>query len=118
MEDLDPIFASTISSSHIPDAVLAASSADGSFNYLKAFGRTSCNPDSPPLATNATFWLMSATKLFTAVAAMQCIERGLVSMDEELSRVLPELKNPRILKGWDENQRPVLQHAKSSISLR
>ena len=118
MEDLDPIFASAISSNHIPGAVLAASSADGSFNYLKAFGRTSCSPDSPALATNATFWLMSATKLFTAVAAMQCVDRGLVSLDEDISRVLPELKNPQILKGWDENERPVLQQAKSSISLR
>ena len=118
METLDPIFTSAISSGQIPGAVLAAASLDGTFNYLKAFGRTSCDPESSALATDATFWLASATKLFTAVAAMQCVDRGLVSLDEDVSRVLPELKKPQILKGWDENGKPVLEEAKTEISLR
>lgn len=72
----------------------------------------------PALATDATFWLASATKLFTAVAALQCVDKGLVSLDEDISHVLPELKTPVILKGWDENEQPILEEAKTEISLR
>lgn len=118
MESLDPIVNSAISAGQIPGAVLAASSADDKLNYLKAFGQTSCDPDSAPLATDATLYLFSATKLFTAVAALQCVDRGLVSLDEDVSRILPELKQPNVLKGWDDKDRPVLEKAKTSISLR
>jgi CubicO group peptidase (beta-lactamase class C family) len=118
MESLDSLFTSAVSSGQIPGAVLAASSPDGRFNYLKAFGRTFCEADSPALATDATFWLASATKLFTAVAALQCVDKGLVSLDEDISRVLPELKTPVVLKGWDEDEQPILEEAKTEISLR
>jgi CubicO group peptidase (beta-lactamase class C family) len=118
MEYLDPVIASAISSGQIPGAVLAASSAGRTFSYSRAFGRTSCNPDSPALATDATFWLASATKLFTAVAALQCVDRGLLSVDEEVSRILSELRKLEVLKGWDKQGRPVLKEAKTRISLR
>jgi CubicO group peptidase (beta-lactamase class C family) len=118
MESLDPLFTSAVSSGQIPGAVLAASSLDGQFNYLKAFGRTFCEADSPALATDAAFWLASVTKLFAAVAALQCVDKGLVSLDEDISRVLPELKTPVILKGWDENEQPILEEAETQISLR
>jgi CubicO group peptidase (beta-lactamase class C family) len=101
MKSLDPIFNSAISSGQIPGAVLAASSADGTLNYLKVFDQTSCDPDSSPLATDATLCLFSITKLFTAVAALHGVDRGLVSLDEDVSHILPELKGPNVLKRWD-----------------
>jgi Beta-lactamase len=64
------------------------------------------------------FYLLSATKLFTAVAALQCVDRGLVSLDEDVSRILSELEKPKILKGWDDEDNPVLEEAKNEISLR
>ena len=118
MESLDPLFTSVLSSGSIPGAVLAGSSLDGRFNYLKAFGRTFCEADFPALATDATFWLASATKLFTAVAALQCVDKVLVSLDEDIGRALPELKTFVILKGWDENEQPILEEAETQISLR
>ena len=48
------------------------------------------------------FWLLSATKLMTAVAALQCVERGLILLDEDITRVLPEWKDPFILEGFDK----------------
>jgi hypothetical protein len=118
MESLNSLFTSAISSGQISGAVLAASSPDGRFNYLKALGCTFCEADSPALATDATFWLASATKLFATVAALQCVDKGLVSLGEDISRILPELKTPIILKGWDENEQPILEAAKTEISLR
>jgi hypothetical protein len=47
MESLSPLFTSTVSSGQIPCAVPAASSLNGRFDHLKAFGRTFCEADSP-----------------------------------------------------------------------
>jgi CubicO group peptidase (beta-lactamase class C family) len=118
METIDPVFASAVSSGRIPGIILAAASTDSGLNYLKAYGRTSSDPNSPPLAPDATLWIASATKLFTAVAALQCVDQGLISLDEDVGRILPELKKPKILKSWDEEGRPVREEAKTSISLR
>lgn len=41
--------------------------------------------------------LASGTKLFTSIALLQCIEKGLLSLDEPIARVLPELDNRQII---------------------
>jgi CubicO group peptidase (beta-lactamase class C family) len=40
---------------------------------------------------NATFILASCTKLMTSIAALQCVERGQVGLDDDLGEVVPEL---------------------------
>lgn len=47
-------------------------------------------------------WFASCTKLLTTVAAMQCVERGLLSLDGDICEVLPEFKGVQILTGFDE----------------
>lgn len=71
------------------------------------------------MSTKTTVWLASCTKLVTAVAALQCVERDLFSLDEpaDTDRLLPEWKKPLVLTGWTDDE-PVLQHAKESITLR
>lgn len=64
--------------------------------------------------------LASCTKLVTSVATMQCVERGLIGLDDEISTWLPEWKNPLILKGFgaDNEQKPILEKAKNPILLK
>jgi hypothetical protein len=45
-------------------------------------GHCSVLPDAQPISKDTVFFLASTTKLVTAVAAMQCVERGLVDLDE------------------------------------
>ena len=54
------------------------------------------------------------------MAAMQCVEKGLVALDEEISKYLPEWKDPLILTGFDkENEgKPILERANQPITLR
>jgi CubicO group peptidase (beta-lactamase class C family) len=77
------------------------------------------DPTSPPVSTKTTVWLASCTKLVTAIAALQCVERGLFSLDEptDTDRLLPEWNNPTILTGWDDDG-PILRLAKEKITLR
>ena len=50
-----------------------------------------------------TFWIASCTKLLTTVAAIQYVERGLVSLDEDISKHLPDLNDLEILEGFEED---------------
>ena len=67
-------------------------------------------------------WLASCTKLIGTVAAMQCVERGLLKLDNDISVVLPELKELKILtgfeKGSDRMDKPILIENTKAITLR
>jgi CubicO group peptidase (beta-lactamase class C family) len=65
-------------------------------------------------------WLASCTKLATTVAALQCVERGLFSLDStaDIARLLPEWSNPQILAFEEDNITPRLVPAKEKITLR
>lgn len=77
------------------------------------------NSNATPMNLNSTFWIASCTKLFTSIAALQCVERGLVSLDEDISRILPEWRAPDILVGFDKGtEAPILKKATKKITLR
>ena len=63
--------------------------------------------------------LASATKLVTCVAAMQCVERGLLKLTGDISLLLPEWKDALILKGFSKNEggKPILEKAQNTITL-
>ncbi len=67
---------------------------------------------------NATFIIASCTKIITTITAMQLVEKGLIYLDDDVSSVLPELKNPEILTGFEGNGKPILVKAKGFITLR
>jgi CubicO group peptidase (beta-lactamase class C family) len=92
----------------------------GSFSYSKAHGRHSLKADaSEPMKTDAIFWIASCTKLLTAISALQCVDRGQFTLDEDVSRLLPEFKDLEIVKGADaEGQAPKLVKATKHITLR
>lgn len=93
----------------------------GSFHYSKTFGVSSLKDTaaSNPLELESTFWLASCTKLITAIAALQCVERRQFTLDEDVTRLLPELKNTEILKGFEEgSEKPILLQSTKKITLR
>jgi CubicO group peptidase (beta-lactamase class C family) len=55
----------------------------------------------------------------TTIAAMQCVEKGLLHLDEDVTSILPELKGREILKGFEEGtQKPILVPNSKKITLR
>ncbi|KDQ21640.1 hypothetical protein BOTBODRAFT_150543 [Botryobasidium botryosum FD-172 SS1] len=87
--------------------------------YTGVSGVTSLDPEKArPIAPDTVYWLASQTKLMTAIAAMQCVERGQISLDDPIGSVLPELADPDILEGFDDNGLPKLRKAKNKITLR
>lgn len=92
----------------------------GSFSYTKAHGLRSLKVgESEPLKTDAILWIASCTKLLTAISALQCVERGQFTLDEDVARLLPELKDLEVLQGFDaQSGAPKLVKATKYITLR
>jgi CubicO group peptidase (beta-lactamase class C family) len=64
------------------------------------------------------FWLASLTKAVTAAAAMQLVERGKLSLDAPIGKLLPDLASPQVLDGFDAKGEPKLRAAKNAVTLR
>ncbi len=68
--------------------------------------------ESKPVTTENIFRIYSMTKLVTSIAAMQLVERGQLTLDGDLSPLLPDMEKIPILKDGQ------LQKATNSITLR
>jgi CubicO group peptidase (beta-lactamase class C family) len=64
-------------------------------------------------------WLASCSKLVTTIAVLQCVERGLLHLDDaaEVDRLLPEWKNIEVLTGFSEDENPNLSTPTEKITL-
>ena len=92
----------------------------GDFHYEKAFGPFSLKeaPSHKPLEPDAMMWMASCTKLMTAVAVLQCVERGQLKLDEDVTSILHEYKDIDIITGFDDSGKPILKKASNKITLR
>lgn len=99
-----------MNSSDLPSVVAVASNKfdeEVSFCYGKGTWNKDVN-----ITKNHIFQLHSMTKLLTSVAALQLVERGKISLDEDLSSLMPEMTSIPIL----ENGK--LSQANKSLTLR
>lgn len=74
--------------------------------------------DGKAISEDAVFQLASSTKLLTTIATLQIVERGLFGLDDDVASQLPDLAEQPILKGFDENDKPILEKRKNKITLR
>ncbi|KAE8362643.1 beta-lactamase/transpeptidase-like protein [Aspergillus caelatus] len=98
----------------LPRVTLGAVNRDGTLHYVKCFDGNSAESSKP----DDIHWIASATKFITSIAVMQCVERGLLELDADISRILPEWKDPKILIGFDEKNEPQFRRAKRPLTLR
>ena len=73
---------------------------------------------SQPISLDSFFWIASLTKLSTAVATLIAVEQGLVTLDQNVRDIVPELKDLDVLEGFDDNSVPLLRKCTAPISLR
>ena len=89
----------------------------GSFTYKHAVGSNILG-DSESIPEDAEFLLASQTKLLTSIAALQVVERGLFGLDDDVAEKLPELAEQPIIQGFDEDDKPILQKRKNTITFK
>lgn len=59
-----------------------------------------------PVKGNDLYWIFSATKVITCIAAMRLVEEGRLSLSDPVSKYIPEYANLRVM-GEDKQIRPV-----------
>ena len=71
------------------------------------------------MTLDSTFIMASCTKLMTSISAMQCVERGQITLDEDLSGLLTELKDIQILTGFVEGtEEGIYEKPEKNVTLR
>ncbi len=95
----DAAIESEVKAKHIPGAVLAVVK-DGKIAHIKAFGNKSLTPTVEPMSINTVFDLASCTKpLATALSAMILVERGKLSLRDNLDFYIPDFNKNRKYAG-------------------
>jgi methyl acetate hydrolase len=85
--------------------------------YEGAFGKRAMGGDAE-MTLDTVMWMASMTKAVTSIAALQLVEQGEVSLDEPLEQKVPELKDIKVLEGFDADGKPRLREPRRKITLR
>ncbi|KAK4868304.1 hypothetical protein LT330_007026 [Penicillium expansum] len=116
---MEASFQSAIDAGKINGAVICATDAEGHFVYNKALGeRTLLSGEKKPQQLDDVLYLASATKLIATIAALQCVEDGLLTLDGDLSSIAPELAAKHVLTGFAEDGSPKLDPPARPITLK
>ncbi|KAK1997654.1 beta-lactamase [Colletotrichum falcatum] len=100
----------------IPGVMLYAQDAFGKFQYSHIFG-DDLNTQKRLTADNI-LTLASVTKLFTTIAALQLVERGILFLDQDVSKHVPALAEKAVLTGFTESGSPIEVPRKNPVTLR
>ncbi|KUN89652.1 serine hydrolase [Streptomyces bungoensis] len=97
LERLDRRFAHHVDEGRLPGWLLAVARG-GRVAHLRTYGRRDLAAGLPVEAD--TLWrIYSMTKPVTAVAVLQLVEEGRLSLDDPVDRHLPVFANPRVYEG-------------------
>ncbi|MGW3355025.1 serine hydrolase domain-containing protein [Streptomyces bungoensis] len=97
LERLDRHFARHVDEGRLPGWLLAVARG-GRVAHLSTYGRRDLAAGLPVEAD--TLWrIYSMTKPVTAVAVLQLVEEGRLSLDDPVDRHLPEFAEPRVYEG-------------------
>jgi CubicO group peptidase (beta-lactamase class C family) len=116
LPQVDQVLRKGIDAGDVPGVVAVAATRDGPV-YKGAFGKRAL-PEGPDMTVDSVFWIASMTKAITSTASMQLVERGKLTLDGPIADVLPELRSPKVLEGFDESGEPRLRPAARPITLR
>ena len=100
---IDDIASQVLSSTGVPSASIAVVSG-GKIAYLRAYGEARLDPPTPA-TTNMRYAIGSISKQFTAAAILMLAEQGKLSLEDPVSRFVPNLT-----RGNEVTIRQLLSH--------
>jgi CubicO group peptidase (beta-lactamase class C family) len=113
---IDDALRQGIAQRKIPCVTAMVASAD-KLVYAGAFG-TRDSASGIKVTPDSMFAIASMTKAITTTAAMQLVEQGKVTLDEPVSKHLPELAKLDVLESFDSAGMPILRSAKKPVALK
>ncbi len=87
--EVERIFAEAVSSQHMPGAAIGIV-VDGALVFSKGFGVRDAATNAP-VDADTVFRIASMTKSFTAIAILKLRDEGKLSLDDPVSKYVPEL---------------------------
>ncbi|OKL63685.1 hypothetical protein UA08_01033 [Talaromyces atroroseus] len=116
--DIETAFQAAIDAGKINGAVICVTDAEGRFVYDKALGeRTLLSGEKRPQRLDDMLHLASATKVMATIAALQCVEDGLLTLTGDVSSIAPELASKQVLTGFSDDGAPILEPQNGPITL-
>ncbi|GAA5880756.1 hypothetical protein JCM3774_005700 [Rhodotorula dairenensis] len=70
-----------------------------------------------PVTEDSIFELYSCTKLPAVIAGLQLVEQGKIRLEDDASRYVPELKNAKVFKGFDDKEEPILEPLSRPVTI-
>lgn len=113
---IDSLLNEAVNSGQIPGAV-AYIAKDGKEVYHKAFGYRKLESKTM-LKKDDIFRMASMTKALTAVSILQLCERGLLFIDDDVSKYISEFRNPTVLVDVLPDSSFTSRAASSEITIR
>jgi methyl acetate hydrolase len=97
--NVQDVLTAAVETGALPGVAVAVTGPDGIPEVLTA-GKLRVDEDAP-VKTDTMFRLMSMTKAFASVAALQLLEQGRLELDQEVASVLPAFGELKVLEGFD-----------------
>jgi CubicO group peptidase (beta-lactamase class C family) len=114
---IDRFLDEQVEKQNIPGAV-AFVARNGKVVYYKAFGYDDIEKQTP-LRKDHIFRIASQTKAITSIAALMLFEEGAYSLDDPVSKYIPEFQKPVIMKTFNESDSTYTSEpAKKEITIR
>ena len=105
-----------VESGALPGVAAAAANADGVM-FEDGCGTRDMKTGAP-MTADTVVWIASMTKAITAACAMQLVEQGKLSLDGDIGAVLPQLREVKVLAGFQVDGTPILHEPRRAITLR
>jgi D-alanyl-D-alanine carboxypeptidase len=101
----------------VRNCVLSVMKGDGSFSWSGAAGVARQNGQ-VPMTKDTPIYIASITKLYTATVIMRLYEKGALSLDDPMSKYLPEqlIRGIHVYKGKDYSQEITIKQLLSHTS--
>jgi CubicO group peptidase (beta-lactamase class C family) len=117
-DSIEPSYQAAIDAGKIHGAIVFAADASKGFIYNKVLGhRVLPSAEKQQLQPDDVLCIASGTKLITTIAALQCIEKGQLTLTGDLSSLAPELVTRQVITSWSEQNEPVLEASTTPITL-
>jgi D-alanyl-D-alanine carboxypeptidase len=102
---------------NVKNCVLSVAKGDGSFSWSGAAG-TAQQDGQIPMTKDFPIYIASVTKLYTATAIMRLYEEGALSLDDPMSKYLPDslIRGIHVHKGKDFTNQITIRHLLSHTS--
>ncbi len=117
LKRIDKALAELVQTDKLP-GIVALFTKNGQIVYQKAFGYSDF-PSKKPMKTDDIFRIASMSKAITSTAVMMLYEEGKFSLDDPISKFIPEFKQSGVLKSFKfADTSYTVEPARTEITIR